>query len=81
MKHERSRWEIIFDILKATKEEEIPNKTSIMQNAYLDWRIFSRYFDFLIENGFIAQYDQQCYELTEDGQKLFNRLTEVSEMF
>ncbi len=77
---DRSRWEIIHDLLKVTKEEKKAKKTRIMQKAYLDWRNFQRYFDFLLEEGFIANCDPNCYELTKRGEELIRRLHQVDEM-
>lgn len=77
----RSKWEIILDILKVIEEEEKVKKTRIMQMAYLDWRNFQRHFDFLLEEGFIAECkDPECYVVTENGQNLFKKLKEVSEI-
>jgi predicted transcriptional regulator len=81
MKKERSKWEIISDILRVTKEEEKVKKTRIMQKAYLDWRIFDKHFDFLLDEGFIAECkDPECYVVTENGQNLFKKIQEISEM-
>jgi predicted transcriptional regulator len=82
MKKERSKWEIILDILKVTKEEKKVKKTRIMQKANLDWRNFSRHFDFLIEENFIVECnpEKSCYELTENGENLLNKLKEVNEI-
>jgi predicted transcriptional regulator len=81
MKKERSRWEIILDILKVTNEEKRV-KTRIMNKANMDWRNFKRYFDFLQANGFITECtpDPNCYELTEKGKKLLQKLKEVDEV-
>ncbi len=82
MKKDRSRWEIILDILKITREEGKVKKTRIMHKANLDWRNFKRYFDFLIADGFIKNCnpDSDRYELTESGKNLLQRLKEVTEM-
>jgi predicted transcriptional regulator len=81
MKKERSKWEIISDILKVTREEKKAKKTRIMHMAYLDWRNFKRHFDYLLEEGFIAECkDPEFYGVTENGQNLFKKLKEVSEM-
>jgi len=81
LKKDRSRWEIILDILKVTQEEEKAKKTRIMQRAYLDWRNFNRYFDFLLQEGFIAKCNpEECYVLAEKGGILLPRLMEVGEM-
>jgi len=82
----RSRWEIIYDILRETSAEEKRNdgkakKTRIMQRAYLDWRNFQRHFDFLMEQGFIGCIEgENCYYLTEKGSDLKNRLSDLKDM-
>lgn len=82
VKRERSKWEVILDILKAVEEEKKVKKTRIMQKAYLDWRNFKRYFDFLLAEGFIAKCNPtpEYYEITENGRNLSKRLKEVGEM-
>lgn len=80
LRKDRSRWEIVQDLLRVTKEEKKGKKTRIMQKAYLDWRNFQRYFSFLLEEGFIANCDLNCYELTKRGEELIRRLDQVDEM-
>jgi predicted transcriptional regulator len=76
MKKERTRWEIISDILKVTGEEKKPKKTRIMQKANLDGINFQKYLDFLLENGFITKCnpDPEYYEITEKGRNLSAKL-------
>ena len=82
----RSRWEIIYDILQETSEEEKrgegkAKKTPIMQRAYLDWRNFQRHFEFLMEQGFIDCVEgENCYYLTEKGNDLRNQLRDLKNM-
>jgi predicted transcriptional regulator len=82
MKKERTRWEIILDILKITKEEKKVKKTRIMQRANLDWRNFKKYLDYLQTDGFITKCnpDPDRYELTEKGKNLLHKLKEVAEL-
>ena len=83
MRKERSKWEIIHDLLKVLTEEKKPKKTRIMQRSYLDWRNFQRYFIFLTEENFIAECDTPengCYELTGKGQELYHRLKFINDM-
>ena len=80
LRKDRSRWEIVQDLLKVTREENKAKKTRIMQKAYLDWRNFQRYFDFLLEEGFIASCDTNCYQLTKRGEEMIRRLDQVEEM-
>jgi predicted transcriptional regulator len=82
----RSRWEIIYTILKETSREEErtggkAKKTRIMHGAYLDWRNFQRHLDFLIEQGFINYTEEEGHcHLTERGRNLLEQLEEVKDM-
>ncbi len=82
MVKKRSRWELIYDVLKVTYEEKTSKKTRIMQRAYLDWRNFQKYFELLIDKGFIAKCTSipDNYEITEKGMKLLERLKKVDEI-
>lgn len=81
MKKGRSRWDIILDMLKAVQEEDKAKKTRIMQRAYLDWRNFEKYLDFLLSGGFISKCNPDAYyELTVKGKEMLRRLKEVDEM-
>ena len=80
LRKDRSRWEIVQDLLQVTRTENKAKKTRIMQKAYLDWRNFQRYFDYLLEEGFIANCDSNCYEITKRGEELMRRLDQVDEM-
>ncbi len=76
----RSSWELIYEILKATHEGRF-TKSRIMHKACLDWRNFSKYFDLMIDEGFIARCDSSpdSYANTERGEKLLNQLKKVYE--
>lgn len=79
---DRSRWEIILDILHVVKKEKKIKKTRLMQKAYLDWRNFKKYFDYLLEENFISESnpDSGSFSLTENGVELLDRLKKVSEL-
>jgi len=79
---DRSRWEIILDLLEVTQGEKKAKKTRIMQKAYLDWRNFGRYFEFLLEEKYISECnpDEGCYMITQTGEELLKRLKGVKEM-
>ena len=79
---DRSRWEIILDVLKVVHTENKAKKTRIMHGAYLDWRNFERYHDFLLEESFMAKSNPEhgMYNLTEKGEELLSRLKEVERM-
>lgn len=79
---DRSRWEIILDILHVMKKEKKIKKTRLMQKAYLDWRNFKKYFDYLLEENFISESnpDSGSFSLTENGVELLDRLKKVNEL-
>ena len=82
MGKDRSRWEIILDILNVIHKEKKIKKTRLMQMAYLDWRNFKKYFDYLLEENFISESnpDSNSFSLTEDGIELLDRLKNVQEL-
>ncbi len=82
MGKDRSRWEIILDILHVIQKEKKIKKTRLMQKAYLDWRNFKKYFNYLIEENFIGESnpDSGNFSLTENGVELLNRLKKVDEL-
>lgn len=83
LRKERSKWEIIHDMLKVLTEDNKPKKTRIMQRACLDWRNFQRYFNFLVEEKFIAECSnlgEGRYELTNNGHELLKRLKNVDDI-
>jgi len=81
---QRSRWDIILDLLKVILEEKNAKKTRIMQRSNLDWRSFKRYFDFLVERGFVGNGgnagERKTYEVTKEGKDLLTKLQEVRKM-
>ncbi len=85
MKQDRNRWEIIRDILKATTGDNKVKKTRILQRAYLDWRTFNRYFDYLNDEGFITKYkpngsDEEYYKIADKGNSFIKKLKELEDV-
>ncbi len=82
MGKDRSRWEIILDILHVMQKDKKIKKTRLMQKAYLDWRNFKKYFNYLIEENFISESnpDSGNFSLTENGVELLDRLKKVDEL-
>ncbi len=83
LRKKRISREIILDILMVLLEEKRSKKTRIMQRAYLDSRSFQKYFELLIDKGFITKCNSipDNYEITEKGMKLLERLKEVEKLF
>ena len=82
MGKDRSRWEIILDILHVVQKDKKIKKTRLMQKAYLDWRNFKKYFNYLIEENFISESnpDSGSFSITENGVELLDRLKKVNEL-
>ncbi len=82
LRKERSRWEIIHDLLQVALDEKKAKKTRIMQRACLDWRNFKRYHDYLTEEGLLANCnpEPECYVITDKGKEVLNKLKEVDEI-
>lgn len=61
-----------------SSQAERAKKARIMQSANLDWRSFKRYFDFLVERGFVGNGgepgERKTYELTEKRKELLMKL-------
>lgn len=81
LKKGRGRWEIIRDILMAIQEDRKVKKTRLMQRAYLDWRTFNRYFEYLLKDGFLIECnDNESFELSNRGFELLNKLKDVEDV-
>ena len=78
----RGEWEIILDLLSATAKNKNEKKTYIMQSAYLQWKIFNKYFTYLIEKGLVEKInsDEDNFELTEKGDELLGLLKKVDKI-
>ena len=79
---QRSKWELISDILGVISDEGLrAKKTRILKKAYLDWWSFEKYFAKLLEWGFIEEIEDPSvgtiYGLTERGKDLQARLKDV----
>ncbi len=83
VRKDRSRFEIIEDVLAVLTEETSVKKTRIMQRACLNERDLQRYFDFLAKENFIAESNNPgtgSYGITEKGKELLKRLKSVKEI-
>ncbi len=78
IKNERGRWDIILEMLKATQMENDPgNRHSLHEEFSL--KKFENYFDFLQNEGFIAEFNPgNNYYLTEKGKRLLEGLNKIN---
>jgi predicted transcriptional regulator len=79
---DRCRWEIIMNLLTVIKDERNGKKTKIMHKAYLDWKNFNKYLDFLMEEGLIKNnsLEENTFEITDEGEELLIKLKAVGEI-
>jgi hypothetical protein len=53
-----------------------------MQKAYIDSKRFDKFFNFLLQEGYIKRYSPgESYYLTESGEKLLKGLKEIGYIF
>lgn len=75
----RSDLAITLDILRLVRKGE--RKTRIMYGANLSYEMLTRYLDFLVERGFVAEAPPNTYALTPKGASLIHDLEKVNRHF
>ena len=78
MDNNRSRWEIIREMLVIIQAEDKVKKTRIMHKAYIDWNNFNKHLEFLINEKFIDLTEEKNYILTNEGKELLDKLDDVN---
>lgn len=73
----RSRLKILEDILSVINDNKGAKKTQIMYKAYLSYKLLIRYLNDVSEAGLVT-CDDNCYMLTEKGEKFLARFGEYS---
>lgn len=76
----RSRFDIVIDILKVTTEGA--NKTKIVYDANLNFKVANEYIEFLLESGLINQTskgNRKLYQTTEKGLELLKKYRDIEE--
>lgn len=81
-KKERTRGEIIQDLLLVTLEERQASKTKIMQRAYLNQKSFQKYFHFLLGNGYLTTcgLPVKKYMVTNKGREMLDWVRQVNQL-
>lgn len=75
----RSRLKILASILCIVSEKNGVNKTQIMYNAYLSYKLLVQYLNEVITSGLVICNDENCYKLTPKGQQFLNIFDEYSQ--
>lgn len=76
----RSRVEIIADIIRAANGVGA-TKTQIVYRANLNFKLASRYLEYLIENGYIQEIERgrkKVFISTEKGQAFLRKFFEIT---
>ena len=70
----RSRLDIIADILGVVSDGA--RKTQIMYEAYLSYRLLTRYLNDVLNAGLVVCVDGKCFRLTPKGERFLERFGE-----
>jgi predicted transcriptional regulator len=72
----RSRLQILERVLSVISDNEGARKTQIMYQAYLSYRLLTRYLNDVSRAGLVACDDDKCFRLTQKGEKFLERFGE-----
>lgn len=74
----RTRLEIVEDILSVISGNEGVKRTQIMYKAYLSYKLLIRYLNDVVDAGLVICDDDNCYLLTEKGERFLARFGQFS---
>jgi predicted transcriptional regulator len=74
----RSRLKILAKILSVVSNNNCAKKTQIMYQAYLSYKLLTRYLGDVVEAGLVVGGDDNCYVLTRKGEEFLARFVEYS---
>jgi predicted transcriptional regulator len=69
----RSRLQILERVLSVISDNEGARKTQIMYQAYLSYRLLTRYLNDVLKAGLVACDDEKCFRLTSKGESFLER--------
>jgi len=72
----RSRLQILETILSVINDNEGAKKTQIMYQAYLSYRLLTRYLNDVRNAGMVVCDNKNCFRLTQKGQNFLDRFGE-----
>ena len=72
----RSRLQILESILSVISDNEGARKTQIMYQAYLSYKLLTRYLNDVLNAGLVVCDDGNCYWLTPKGQRFLATFSE-----
>ena len=72
----RSRLQILERVLSVISDNEGARKTQIMYQAYLSYKLLTRYLNDVLRAGLVACDDDKCFKLTQKGERFLERFCE-----
>jgi len=72
----RTRLAILARILSVVNNGNGVKKTQIMYQAYLSYRLLTRYLSDVMEAGLVKCGDKNCYRLTKKGEEFLVKFVE-----
>lgn len=74
----RSRLKILANILSVVSNNNGAKKTQIMYQAYLSYKLLTRYLHDITRAGLVRCEDENCYRLTPKGEDFLAKLVEYN---
>jgi predicted transcriptional regulator len=74
----RSRLQILESILSVISDNEGARKTQIMYQAYLSYKLLSRYLNDVLNAGLVVCDNKHCFRLTPKGEKFLAKFNKYS---
>jgi len=75
----RSRLQILERVLSVISDNEGARKTQIMYQAYLSYKLLTRYLSDVMEAGLVSRGGENCYRLTKKGEEFLAKFGEYDE--
>lgn len=72
----RNRLQILENVLSVINDNEGARKTQIMYQAYLSYKLLTRYLNDVLNSGLVVCDDGKCFSLTPKGKRFLERFGE-----
>jgi len=74
----RSRLQILESILSVISDNEGAKKTQIMYQAYLSYKLLTRYLNDVLTSGLVVCDNYNCFKLTPKGEMFLSKFNKYS---
>lgn len=72
----RSRLQILERVLSVISDNKGARKTQIMYQAYLSYKLLTRYLNDVLKAGLVVCDNENCFRLTQKGERFLARFGE-----